>query len=116
MIKQSTFLRRALKALIADGWTLRAVDVPGEAMTKVSTVSEAIKEVAAVDSAVIRLLRNRQQNVASDVPVEGDERGWILAVWQGPDATYKYGEEIISDHSTNLSAVLDPLYDARPLA
>jgi hypothetical protein len=91
-MKQSTFLRKALRTLVADGWTIERVD--GE---QVTGVEAAIAECKAVDMANVTLGK-------------GDQSAWLLVVWQGPDASYDEGEEIIADHTVNLEAVLAPLY------
>jgi hypothetical protein len=87
-VKQSTFLRLALQALLVAGWTL----------PKRWTVDDILKHD--VDAFDVHLRR-------------GEERAWLFIVWQGPDDKYEPGEEIISDHSINLCDVLDPLFNTK---
>lgn len=92
-MKQSTFLRSALRALVNDGWKL--VDIEG---VPAGSVDSVVKEARQYDHAVI------------DVEKDG-KTSFLLIVWQGCDDTYQDGEEIISDYGMKLDAVLSPLYE-----
>lgn len=101
-MKQSTFLKKALRAIVADGWEIVSVDADGEAIVSgAMSVKSAVAAAGEVDECHINVQRKT---------LTGVERNWLYIVWQGPDATYADGEEIISDHGVGLSGYIDPLY------
>jgi hypothetical protein len=85
-------IRQTIRALRAAGWTLDRVYVGDDEDQPVSTETEAIAVITAVDDAYLYVKR-------------GDETGWVRFV-MGNDP-----DEVICDHTLTLSAVLDPLTD-----
>lgn len=77
-------IRQAIRALIADGWTLDRVDDE-----KVTGERGAIAEVEATGMAWLYVRRD-------------DERGAVFFVMQGPDGA---PDEVICDYTTNLTAI-----------
>lgn len=82
-------IRQTVRALKEAGWELDYVD-DREEITPVSTETTAIEAVTAVDEAFLHVTR-------------GDDTGYVFFV-MGNDP-----EEVICDHTVNLSVVLDPL-------
>lgn len=86
-------IKETIRALEAANHTLLAVD-NGGGLVKVSTEAEAVDEATASDSAVLH------------VTLPSGKRGWVLFVLGNGCL-----EDLIADHTTNLSVVLDPLMD-----
>lgn len=87
-------IQQAIRALRADGWTLRHVWDGGERVA-VKSESEAIEAIMAVDEARLYVRR----------PWEGgEEKGWAFFVLGNSP------EEVVCDYTTNLTA-LDSLID-----
>lgn len=97
-MRQSTFLRKALRALRASGWKVSGVDDGGDTVERVTTLRDVMTAVRATDESHV-ILRH-----------DDGRKAWLRIIWQGPDATYAYGEEIISDYTISLTDVIDPLY------
>lgn len=90
-------IRQAIRALRKDGWGLDWVYDGGE-YVPVSTESEAIDAITAVDDAVLQVRRH-----ATDLG-SGYESGWVrFVLGNDPD-------EVICDYTVNLT-VLDDLID-----
>jgi hypothetical protein len=89
----SAGIRQTIRALLAAGHTLDYV-YDGEDEVKVTIEREAIDAITAVDQAHLH------------VTLPNGARGWVFFVL-GNDP-----EEVICDHTTNLSPVLDPLIDS----
>lgn len=85
-------IRQTIRALKAAGYTLLEVWDGGDEMVKVKTETEAIDAIMAVDDA----------HLFVRTP-DGDYNPWVRFV-MGNDP-----EEVICDHETSLSPVLDPL-------
>lgn len=96
-VKQSTYLRRVLNALHCEGWSLRVRNEDTGELDPIVSVSGAIKAAKDLDECQIFVTRN-------------EERGWLFIVWQGPDATYPNGAEVISDYTVNLESVIHPIW------
>ncbi len=94
-MRQSTFLRRVIRALMDAGYENFVVDF-GDQRERVTSIAAAIKELKSVDDAYLTMSKDGQ-------------RSWIRVVWQGPDATYQEGEEIVADYTTNLEPVIGRL-------
>lgn len=86
-------IRQVIRALRAAGYDLVAVDDGGEERIKVRTEADAIDAIMAVDCAHL-IVKNTEH------------RGWIFFVLGNSP------EEVICDHTVNLSPVLDPLIDS----
>lgn len=102
-MRQSTFLRSALRALMSAGWYVRVADnVQIDGKRSIASVLSDVMDVAReLDYLTIRVRK-----------LDESESGTLFIVWQGPDNTYEDGEEIIADYSMNLDPVLGPLYDS----
>lgn len=85
-------IRQVIRALRARGWVLNFV-YDGEEEVKVKTEQDAIDAIMAVDEATL---------VVNEGTVTGP-RGWVFFVL-GNDP-----DEVVCDHTINLSGVLDPL-------
>lgn len=89
-------IQQAIRALRADGWTLDHVNDGGERV-KVTTETEAIEAIMAVDEAWLHVKRGSEADGT-------DARGYAFFVLgNAPD-------EVVCDYTTNLTA-LDTLID-----
>jgi len=88
-------IRQIIRALRAKGYVLIAV-WDGEERVPVTTETEAIEAITAVDDATL--------TVAEGTPT--GPKGWVLFV-MGNDP-----EEVAADYTINLSHVLDPLTES----
>lgn len=84
-------IRQTIRALKGAGYTLVEV-FDGEDMVKVTTETQAVDAITAVDDATL-FVRTP----------EGDYNPWVRFV-MGNDP-----EEVVCDHAESLSPVLDPL-------
>ena len=98
-MRQSTYLKKVLKALEVAGWWIKAVD-DGEAPEKFADtvplskrIGLTMEAVKAVEDATI-YVSNSEKTCA------------IRVVWQGDDATYEEGEEVICDYSMSLDSII----------
>lgn len=98
-MKQSTYLRKVLNALVDAGYTITGVDDGGDEKIAVGGIMDTMTAVKAVDEAYVFVAK-------------GEEESWLRIIWQGPDATYQEGEEIISDYGVSLSPVLEKIENA----
>lgn len=87
-------IQQVIRALIAGGWALHEVD-NGEEEVRVTSETKALEEITAVDESHLFVYR--------DDPTAGMQSAWLFFVL-GNDP-----EEVVNDHTTNLSPVLDPL-------
>lgn len=89
-------IRQIIRALVAAGWTLHAVD-DGD-YDRIGTRGEnyVLDAIMAVDEARLYVER-----------VAPSDQGWVWFVL-GNDPS---GLEVAADHTVNLSPVLDPLFD-----
>lgn len=90
----SAAIKIALNRLNSAGWKPYAVDQREDEPVKVESVSDAVKHVMEVDEAFV-LVKHR----------ETGKGGWVFFVL-GNDP-----EEVICNHTENLSEVLDPLME-----
>lgn len=96
-IKQSTYLRRVIRAMRArEGWKLTGAS-NGEEWKKDPTEREAIEMTQEADEGAIRFRHETHGRVT------------LAIVWQGPDATYEAGEEIVSDYSASTEEGMDAI-------
>lgn len=96
-MKQSTYARRVLKALEAQGWTFRIEDDSFKAENR-HTVPQVMSFLNSVDELNVDCFK---ENKAS----------FLFFVWQSQNETYPEGEEILCDHGVSLSSIIDPLYE-----
>lgn len=96
-MKQSTFARKVLKAVVANGYKLHIID-DFESQTKDATVTEVMDFLKSVD----------QLDISCTKP--DCQASFLSFIWQGNDESYSEGEEILSDHGVSLSSIIDPLY------
>lgn len=89
-------IQQTIQALRAKGWHLVEV-YDGEETIPVAIDTEAIDAIMAVDEATL---------VVAEGTPHGGQRGWVFFVL-GNDP-----EEVICDHTINLSAAIDPLMDS----
>lgn len=97
---QSAFLRLVLAGAMADGWRLSTLEEEN------SNDAGAIVPMDAADVAVD--MSRRLDRSYLFLERTGEEMAWIFIVWQGDDATYEHGEEIVS----NYLMALDPYVQA----
>lgn len=83
-------IQQTIRALKEAGWELHQVADGGDENENVATEPEALDAIMAVDDAYLIVKR-------------GDDTGWVRFVL-GNDP-----EEVICDHTADLSDVLDPL-------
>lgn len=82
-----------IRGIIHAGWRLQCV-ADGEEEINVTTVTQALDAIFAVDMAHLYVRHPKT-----------DERGWIWFVL-GNDP-----EEVVCDHTLNLSPAIDPIMD-----
>lgn len=87
-------IRQTIRALKAGGWEVSHVFDGGEDVD-VKNETEAIEAVMAVDDAYLHVVQSANTT-----------EGWVRFV-MGNDP-----EEVICDHTVNLSEVIDPLMDS----
>lgn len=95
-MKQSTFARKVLTALLADGWTFKQVDF-GEGNLRVRTVDDVMKFFE--ESFELRIQVQK-----------GKKFSFLYFVWQGSDQEILCGEEVLSDYGMSLDYIISPLY------
>src|SRR5687768_7738639 len=83
-------VKQTFKALTAAGYTVDVIDGAGETFKGLSK-KEAVEEVMSCDDGYFLAM------------LDGEQVGWVWFVFGNEP------EEVISDHSTTLSHVLDPL-------
>jgi len=88
-------IEQVIRALRAAGWELDYVDDTEEKIP-VSTEPEAVEAITAVDEAFLHVKKRESNGVVYDT-------GYVFFVL-GNDP-----EEVVCDHTTNLSDVIDPL-------
>lgn len=89
-------IRQVVRALRGAGWVLIEVFDGGDDHVPVANETEAVDTITAVDDATLI--------VAEGTPT--GPRGWVRFV-MGNDP-----EEVVCDHTLNLSSVLDPLTES----
>ncbi len=92
-MKQSTFARKVLKALEAHDWKFRIEDDNIGYVTR-NTIPEVMKFLKSVDELNVRCFK------------ENLPWSFLYFVWQGPDAIYPEGEEILCGHTASLSSII----------
>jgi len=97
---QKAFVRHVLKTAIAQGWTVVEVDDGEEPDVRQSyTPAVAVNRATATDEAHIFLRHPDREKQAT-----------LFIVWQGPVASYPYGEEAVCDYSVSMEPVMDAAY------
>lgn len=86
---------QVIRALVNGGWTLHEVDDGGEDV-RVTSETKALEVITAVDESHLFVYRNL---------IDGMRSGWVFFVL-GNDP-----DEVVCDHTSNLSPVLDPLME-----
>lgn len=100
-MRQDTYLRHVLATAYRHGWALIGLDDGGDDIIDLAPMKPAVAQFAAQRHAV---------NVDScTLMFRHDDGGmaWAWVIWQGPLDTYPDGDEVIADHSSNLTPVID---------
>jgi hypothetical protein len=99
-MNQTAFVKSVLRTAMSAGWVIAGVDNGEERdIRDTFTPITAVKKALEVDEAVILLRHPDHEKLAS-----------LFVVWQGPVATYPYGEEAVSDYSMSLDPVVETAY------
>jgi hypothetical protein len=93
-IRQSTYARNVLLALVAAGFTTFRTDIDGQTYEG-GDVDKVMADVKDVECCYVGVTNPTT-----------DETGWVFFVWQGPDEHYADGDEIVSDYTMNLDRII----------